>query len=58
MSAFTVTPAVSELIRMKDSTDLGTGEGQDPTATAKSRENWKKEKELEEARKVAKLTIK
>jgi hypothetical protein len=45
MAGHKITPAVSELIRFKDS------EPADP-AQAKSREDWKKEKELEEARKV------
>ena len=49
MSRNQPTPAVSELIRNKDLAE--------PVGQAQSREDWKKQKELEEARKVSFLRI-
>jgi hypothetical protein len=46
------TMSVSELIRLKDGE-----EAEQTTEATKSREEWKKQKELEEARKVNKLLI-
>lgn len=50
MSSHQVTPALSELIRMKDAVPDPAEVG--GSAVGRSREDWKKEKELEEARKV------
>lgn len=51
--AFSTTLPLSEILRSKDVKDEAAGDG--PGVKTKSREDWRKAKELEEARKVSEI---
>jgi hypothetical protein len=52
MAGHQTTPSISEIIRMKDSADLAAAAAAEASGNMGSREDWKKQKKLEEARKV------